>query len=298
MSQRTHKQRTGAVQWQWGLPGVPRHYVSYEHRHPMHRNHESIKRNGHNESNERRSVVHSRNENENDNDNERNEERPNNGNTNRINNDNNDNNDSTAADDGSSPSPSPNDDNNRDKPGHIMQFVRSFFAMPAGHSELQRPERKNAEPKEQERASTEQKVIRQKNPGWHATIKGLARPTGCSDRQHWALAYESYVDISKLPPRVAGIRTRIQKDCRTDMHRRKHEQAPQNTGWWRRYYGPGGGGGGGDDDDDDESPEPVRGRSPPAPVIVDPPVRRRGRRRRRPDDDDLEVIEIVDDDGR
>ncbi|XXH05742.1 hypothetical protein Hte_012178 [Hypoxylon texense] len=50
--------------------------------------------------------------------------------------------------------------------------------------------------------------------GWDGAIVGIVRRRGCRIRDHWALAFRPGLDISQLPRRIDGFRTRIPSQCR------------------------------------------------------------------------------------
>ncbi|KAI2604911.1 uncharacterized protein GGS25DRAFT_524406 [Hypoxylon fragiforme] len=62
--------------------------------------------------------------------------------------------------------------------------------------------------------------------GWEGAVVGVARRKGCTNRDHWALAFRSNVDVSRLhlPRRINGVRTQIPNRCRETCgrHRRRH----------------------------------------------------------------------------
>ncbi|KAI1141062.1 hypothetical protein F5Y05DRAFT_410914 [Hypoxylon sp. FL0543] len=73
---------------------------------------------------------------------------------------------------------------------------------------------------------------RRGSQGWNGAVIGIVRRRGCQKaaympipqahnynptqqvRDHWALAFKSSVDVSKLPRRMSGFRTRIPSRCR------------------------------------------------------------------------------------
>ncbi|KAI1417215.1 hypothetical protein F5Y13DRAFT_185286 [Hypoxylon sp. FL1857] len=57
--------------------------------------------------------------------------------------------------------------------------------------------------------------------GWNGAIIGIVRRKGCQIRDHWALAFRSGIDISQLPRRISGFRTRIPSRCRRICTRRQ-----------------------------------------------------------------------------
>ncbi|KAI1392155.1 uncharacterized protein F4822DRAFT_441228 [Hypoxylon trugodes] len=48
---------------------------------------------------------------------------------------------------------------------------------------------------------------------WDGAIVGLIRRPDCTTRDHWALKFRSDVDVSSLPRRIRGFRTRIPSRC-------------------------------------------------------------------------------------
>ncbi|KAI4868062.1 hypothetical protein F4820DRAFT_445417 [Hypoxylon rubiginosum] len=50
--------------------------------------------------------------------------------------------------------------------------------------------------------------------GWDGAIVGVVRRRGCRIRDHWALAFRPGFDVSQLPRRIDGFRTRIPSRCR------------------------------------------------------------------------------------
>ncbi|KAI0894088.1 hypothetical protein F4806DRAFT_130233 [Annulohypoxylon nitens] len=50
-------------------------------------------------------------------------------------------------------------------------------------------------------------------PDWEDAVIGVVRRKGCTNRDHWALAFRSDIDVSQLPRRINGYRTRIPSRC-------------------------------------------------------------------------------------
>ncbi|KAI1378942.1 hypothetical protein F4677DRAFT_465232 [Hypoxylon crocopeplum] len=48
---------------------------------------------------------------------------------------------------------------------------------------------------------------------WDGAIYGVVRRKACKDRDHWALAIRHDIDVSQLPRRIDGYRTRIPSRC-------------------------------------------------------------------------------------
>ncbi|KAI1403182.1 hypothetical protein F4819DRAFT_484804 [Hypoxylon fuscum] len=59
---------------------------------------------------------------------------------------------------------------------------------------------------------------------WDGAVVGVVRRKGCRNRNHWALAFRAGIDISQLPHRIRGFRTRIPSRCK------------RTCGDWRRVY--------------------------------------------------------------
>ncbi|KAI1089512.1 hypothetical protein F5B19DRAFT_495324 [Rostrohypoxylon terebratum] len=51
-------------------------------------------------------------------------------------------------------------------------------------------------------------------PDWEDAVVGVVRRKGCTNRDHWALAFRSDIDVSQLPRRINGYRTRIPSRCK------------------------------------------------------------------------------------
>ncbi|KAI1206691.1 uncharacterized protein F4807DRAFT_463380 [Annulohypoxylon truncatum] len=51
-------------------------------------------------------------------------------------------------------------------------------------------------------------------PSWEGAVIGIVRRKSCTDRNHWALAFRSDIDVSQLPRRINGYRTRIPSRCK------------------------------------------------------------------------------------
>ncbi|KAI0883981.1 uncharacterized protein GGS22DRAFT_28349 [Annulohypoxylon maeteangense] len=49
---------------------------------------------------------------------------------------------------------------------------------------------------------------------WEGAVIGIVRRKGCTNRNHWALAFRSDIDVSQLPRRIKGYRTRIPSRCK------------------------------------------------------------------------------------
>ncbi|KAI2466484.1 hypothetical protein F4781DRAFT_434358 [Annulohypoxylon bovei var. microspora] len=49
---------------------------------------------------------------------------------------------------------------------------------------------------------------------WGGAVVGIVRRKGCTTPDHWALAFRSDIDVTQLPRRINGFRTRIPSRCK------------------------------------------------------------------------------------